>query len=229
MLKRYICPEANSTFMKLIRLLVLSTAVFIACLPAQAQQLISVHLEPAEIQPDEFANVIIHTHIPNLDCTTESILVFAACGAISLEMYYGAWIWPGDCYRTDTISVGPFCEGLTYFSVDMYFPDFVKTDSFDTIVRIETTTSTQRLDSGNWSVYPNPAYDRIHVTSHETDIDEVSLVITDLSGRIVFARNIVTYQGMQPLTLSGLSDGTYIYYINKADQQLSSGLLVKIR
>jgi hypothetical protein len=215
--------------MKLIRFLILSAFIYFAVLPVHAQQIMSVRFEPENIQADEYADVIIHSHIPNLDCTTESILVFAACGAISLEMYYGAWIWPGDCYRTDTINVGPFCEGLTYFSVDMYFPDFVKTDSFDTIVSIETLTSTKDAEISRWDIHPNPVSDRLFITPDETTFGAGQLLLSDLSGRIVFEQSINFDHGMHPVTLSGLSDGTYIYYINKAGQRLTSGLLIKNR
>lgn len=215
---------------KTIKLSLILLSIIFASLVSNAQHIVSVQFEPGEILPDATANVIIHSHIPNLDCTTESILVFAACGAISLEMYYGAWIWPGDCYRTDTINVGPFCEGLTYFSVDMYFPDFVKTDSFDTIISVETVTHISSVISGNgFYVHPNPFKESITIASNITLLEPMDFIVTDLSGRIIENRKLYFMGNMHTLNFPGLSDGTYIYNINKDGIRLDSGLIVKTR
>lgn len=203
--------------------------LLLAGITGYSQQFVSVRFVTEQIKPDEYADVIIHTHIPNLDCTTENILVFAACGAISLEVYYGAWIWPGDCYRTDTINVGPFCEGLTYFSIDMYFPDFVKTDSYDTIISVETVTRTHISESDEFLVYPNPFNETIHVINTLHTKESIEFTVSDLSGRVMDSRILNFNNEMHAFNYPELSKGTYVYSITSQGRRLSTGLLVKTR
>ncbi len=193
-----------------------------------SQHITSVQFNPQQIDPDGFAQVIITSDIPYENCTTEYIHVFAACGAISIEMYYGAWIFPDDCSRTDTLTIGPFCEGLTFFNVDMYFPDFVKTDFFDTIISIEPATRIQsNIDADKHRFYPNPATDFVFYSFDAQSADNAICIIQDLSGKTVLKKNISIHDQMHPIALQGLSKGVYVLnmHFNKGPKQ--SGLLIK--
>lgn len=193
-----------------------------------SQHLASVRFNPQYIDPDGFAQVIITSNIPNEDCTTENILVFAACGAISIEMYYGAWIFPGNCSRTDTLVVGPFCEGLTFFNIDMYFPDFVKTDYFDTMISVEPATSVQNnLFEEKQRIFPNPATDVFFYSFDAQHAGNATCLIQDLSGRIVLKKDISIQEQMHPIPLIGLSKGSYILNMHFHNGLKQSGLLIK--
>ncbi len=115
---------------------------------------------------------------------------------------------------TDSILIGPFnTSDSLFYNVEVDFNGCIGRDSI--VVFIDNCLGIEEF-SANISVYPNPAKD--YITVSETLNEEVSLIITDLNGKIILIEDII--EG-QKINISSLVSGSYILSLksNKINHQ----------
>lgn len=203
---------SNTNMTKFFTILTL-IATFLFTDHLVAQQFTSIQFTSEIIESGGYADIVITAQIPFEDCETLNLNVFNACGAFAIEAYYTSWFNPGDCYRTDTVTVGPFVFGLNAVTIDMYYPDFVQADHFDTIIDVQTITSVQKPQAQvtGLGVFPNPASEFISLSIPGLSPQSgVSLRITDLSGNCLLEKFLNDQQAMQPIAIPWLSTGIYV-------------------
>ncbi|MBU1010204.1 MAG: T9SS type A sorting domain-containing protein [Bacteroidetes bacterium] len=216
---------------KFFTILILFTA-FIFTDHLVAQQFTSIQFTPEIIESGGYADIVITAQIPFEDCETLNLNVLNACGAFAIEAYYASWFNPGDCYRTDTVTVGPFVFGLNAITIDMYYPDFVQADHFDTIIDVTTITSVHKPQAqiAELGVFPNPASDVISLSIPGLSPQSgVSLRITDLSGNCLLEKFLNYEQAMQPIAIPWLSTGIYVVQTRLEDNTARVAKLTVIR
>ena len=88
----------------------------------------------------------------------------------------------------------------------MNTPAFFAMDNFN-----GTLTSTNNMFAqANFSVFPNPAVDVLHVSSNNGNIDAIQIL--DLSGRLV--KSIQNLNGNQTVNISNLNSGVYFVQVS---------------
>ncbi|MCX6248740.1 MAG: T9SS type A sorting domain-containing protein [Bacteroidetes bacterium] len=81
-------------------------------------------------------------------------------------------------------------------------------------------------NSGEISVYPNPATDLVHVTFTRTSVEPSILELTDISGRLVEKRLVNTDSGMVLLNVSGLGSGIYIIKLSSPEGSVIRKIMI---
>jgi hypothetical protein len=78
-------------------------------------------------------------------------------------------------------------------------------------------------------IFPNPATTTINMLVGSPIKDRVSLVITDMSGRLVIQRmlNVETGNNTLPVDVSALAGGTYMVKMISSDGEVATDKFVK--
>jgi len=81
----------------------------------------------------------------------------------------------------------------------------------------------------NFSIYPNPAKDKINFILNENNSGTVGIKMTDLTGRNVFTGEFMNVQPGQVLTInsSGFKNGIYLIYIVSGDKMGTRKIIVR--
>jgi len=84
---------------------------------------------------------------------------------------------------------------------------------------VSTNLSTVENSKPNYSLYPCPVVDQLHVQYYSTSNNQVVISILDMSGRIVLQKKQMSITGLNNtiVNVSSLLDGFYICYTNTGD------------
>jgi len=163
---------------------------------ASCTQIISVTLDgPAEINGSA-------TTSDEMTGNDGSINLTATGGTGTLDY---AWTGPGG-FTATTQDISGLAAGD--YSVTI-------TDDNGCSIVVDVTVDSQLGLSDeqtvNWSIYPNPTNGNLFIISSEINDENTTLVLTDVTGRIIMSENIIdTKQSV--FNLSSLANGTY--YLN---------------
>jgi hypothetical protein len=91
-------------------------------------------------------------------------------------------------------------------------------------VVVESTVGKQELEIQTLKVYPNPASDKLFVELPETGMEE--LIITDLMGRLLIHREIVSEQRVE-VNIDLLQKGMFIISISNGQKRYVSRFIVE--
>jgi len=80
-----------------------------------------------------------------------------------------------------------------------------------------------------FSMYPNPANDRLTLSFHTPNNGMVNIEIIDLSGRLVARYDQYLNKGNHniPLNIKSLPAGSFIVKINSSQNEIGKGMLIK--
>ena len=81
----------------------------------------------------------------------------------------------------------------------------------------------------NYSVYPNPSFERIYFSFDLETPREINVVIVDMMGRTVKRRNFKGYSGenVESISINNLAKGTYLFKI-QIDSYVQTSKLIKL-
>lgn len=86
-------------------------------------------------------------------------------------------------------------------------------------------TSAETASPELWSVYPNPAHDRVFISG--TPIHEAAqLQLHDLSGRLVSEKRMAAFSGRESLDLQGLPAGIYTLGMQTAGRRFTQRFII---
>ncbi|MFN4121786.1 MAG: S8 family peptidase [Flavobacteriales bacterium] len=85
-----------------------------------------------------------------------------------------------------------------------------------TVLDTTTTSLPHIVSDGMIQIFPNPSRDLIHIQTNET-IQNASMAMIDLSGRILYRLNLVS--NVTQLSLADLPEGVYFLQLNYGDKQ----------
>jgi len=86
----------------------------------------------------------------------------------------------------------------------------------------------EELNRTSLSVYPNPANDFIQVVAAE-EVRITAVQLTDMQGRIVLQKGMVSPQGKFVLDISSVADGSYVLSIQSLDGDWFQQVLSVVR
>ena len=75
------------------------------------------------------------------------------------------------------------------------------------------------------SIFPNPVLDKLYIDIDNYFSERVSILVTDLSGRLIFNRQL--QKGKNECNLENLASGIYIYKLCEGKSIIDSGKLLK--
>lgn len=79
----------------------------------------------------------------------------------------------------------------------------------------------------NFDVFPNPTNSSVNFTTRETDINEFTLRVFDINGKLILEEN--AFGSNYTLNLGKYSEGIYQYRIIINDNIIESGKIVKVK
>lgn len=86
-------------------------------------------------------------------------------------------------------------------------------------------TAVETASAGTWSIYPNPARDRVYMSG--TPIHAaVQVQLHDLSGRLVLERRMAAFSGRESLELQGLPAGIYTLGMQTAGRSFTQRFII---
>lgn len=79
------------------------------------------------------------------------------------------------------------------------------------------------------NAYPNPFKDKTNISFNVSKIEEVTVSVQNILGKVVFFKKILAEQGRNNLIFykNNLSEGIYIYTIVIKDSKISKRLVIK--
>ncbi len=78
------------------------------------------------------------------------------------------------------------------------------------------------------TIYPNPCKG-IFTISYHSSSQQVTLHLTDVTGKIVFTQRLNNMQSAEQINAMGLSDGFYLYELVSDDKVLSTGKIILMK
>ena len=86
-------------------------------------------------------------------------------------------------------------------------------------------TSVETASPEHWSVYPNPARDRVFISG--TPLHEgVQLQLHDISGRLALEKRLASFSGRESLELQGLPAGMYTLGMQTAGRRFTQRFII---
>ena len=149
-------------------------------------------------------------------------------------------IWATNTLLEDETEWAPASEGMANVRVDML--QLREADNtvlaashgrglFTTTYEIDVYTGEkeQILTQADFSVYPNPASDFATISFTSEKEQNVTLLLTDINGRIISQKNLVSQVGIfiDRLDLSACSEGVYLLTLQFDDRKFSKKILVR--
>jgi hypothetical protein len=79
------------------------------------------------------------------------------------------------------------------------------------------------------SIYPNPTSDILNISTSFEENENISVKITDVTGKIIHSEIISVSKGLyvHPLKLKGIADGIYVVNITSKNLDFSKKLIIK--
>lgn len=74
------------------------------------------------------------------------------------------------------------------------------------------------------TIYPNPFQQSIFISFNELILNDISIIVFDLNGKIIFSQKFPASQFIE-LTLDGISNGIYVIEVSSTSKQFSAKLI----
>ena len=125
-----------------------------------------------------------------------------------------------DLMPNTTHAFQPFvvASGDTIWGIEILFTTLVDSSSIKDVVSTTNNTPTINL-------YPNPAVDKVYISSNNTDLSKAHIYIYDIQGNMVRSLPLTTNTNSLSLDISSLSLGTYTIILTTSQTQLSQKLI----
>lgn len=87
----------------------------------------------------------------------------------------------------------------------------------------------QLVDFKNFTVFPNPAKDKVHVSIDATISSKAQVSLTDLSGRVVksFDTNLIPGSNELSLQVTDLANGVYLIQVNTEKGKMAKRIIIE--
>jgi hypothetical protein len=217
--------------MKSITLLFLSC--FFAFQTAQAQQILSMEVIPAEPTVVDTIKIIITTVFPSGGCdgTIEYSQFENSFFASSLHCMGFLTVI---CTDTDTIIINPLGEGLWFFSYTLSSgygppgecsPGIVPDDNEVISFYVSPPLNVNEIDVFNFSAFPNPAKDVCNLQFEDFGAGQKNLLVYDAYGRAILTQLVSNTSAFQ-LNTSTLATG--LYFLQLADEMNNKSRVLRL-
>jgi trimeric autotransporter adhesin len=112
-------------------------------------------------------------------------------------------------------------DGLNYYRLKIVDKDGKIT--YSKVVTINFNTA----EGNSFTVYPNPVHNNIQLSVHASSAGNASIIITDIYGRTVLAKDVQVQQGNKILSLdaSRVRSGTYFITLHLKNEKLSTTIV----
>jgi len=77
-----------------------------------------------------------------------------------------------------------------------------------------------------FSVYPNPASSEIRMQLNGTGNEKATVTVTEITGKIVYQKQVITSQGLITIPTAGLNTGSYVVRLITGIEQYSQSVLI---
>ncbi len=90
--------------------------------------------------------------------------------------------------------------------------------SVDVVVTVDALTSRQDLENNDWSIYPNPAADRLMIRSEIGNVGKYSVQLFDISGKLILENQLESPSSS--LDVSRIAPGVYVLHITGENERV---------
>jgi PKD repeat protein len=96
-------------------------------------------------------------------------------------------------------------------------------------IRFNGTIGLDEYESATLNIYPNPASTQVTISADDFDLKNVTLSVTDLSGRVIVDQIIDTEEKEYQMNLDdySLSPGVYLIHLNNGTEQAVERLIIE--
>lgn len=91
---------------------------------------------------------------------------------------------------------------------------------------VDDTLTVSEFEKG-FVIYPNPTSDFIHIKNNTVNLEDVSLSLTDINGRILYNQNAVSLGSDFTIPVNGFSTGLYVLTIKSGNNQKNQKIMIK--
>lgn len=209
--------KINIRYLLLAALLV---STYINASSLKAQEITSFEIYPAYPSNTDEVLLIVGTSFFMQGCALDSVVIYYACGAYALDGFYNTAFEPGDCERTDTISLGTIANGGYALTYRMYYLGWTEVDKVDTFLTVGTT-GLEHLDFVEESIriWPNPSHGEINIEIQDNEIE--ALRISNITGSYQEEFDIKNEES-NLLNILSLPAGLYICTASKHEKPVLS-------
>jgi len=233
LLVRQVITTFKPTPMKHITLLFFFC--FCAFQLAQAQQILSIEISPAEPTVNDTICVIITTVFPSGGCDGTINYVLFENDFIASSLHCLGFLTV-ICTDIDTIKLNPLPTGFYSFHYTLSSgfgpegectPGIVPNDMQSVSFFVSPPLGINDVQNTAMKAYPNPAGDFCSMEIEEKWKSNSELILSDVSGKILLVQSTQS-AGLLNLNLSQLESGIYILYLQHFSGKKSEPLrLVK--
>lgn len=128
----------------------------------------------------------------------------------------------GNAFNTYSYTDAAYKTGdvLLYYRLKMV-------DKDGTAAYSKTISLNIHLSADKFLLYPNPAHDQIGLNVNSTVNQKATLVITDMSGKVIQRESVQLYQGNNnvSVTLTNAAKGVYVAQLQLVDKKMSVSFL----
>jgi hypothetical protein len=118
--------------------------------------------------------------------------------------------------------------GLTWIYIRARQPDGDYIWSAPIYLTPASSSEEKNISEFTLSIFPNPCYDYISLTSGSTSCEKGLITITDIYGKNVFSRNFTSLSLLSKLDISSLQQGMYIISI-VTDTEIGASRFLKLK
>jgi hypothetical protein len=93
-------------------------------------------------------------------------------------------------------------------------------------ITVNEALSVSDFENG-FVIYPNPTSEFIHIKNNRVNLEDVSLRLTDINGRILYNQNAVSLGSDFTISVNGFSTGLYVLTIENGNNQKNQKIVIK--
>ena len=93
-------------------------------------------------------------------------------------------------------------------------------------ILVDDTLTVTDFEKG-FVIYPNPTSDFIHIKNNTLNLEDVTLSLTDINGRILYNQNAISLGSDFTIPVNGFSRGLYVLTIKSGNNQKNQKIIIK--
>jgi len=118
-------------------------------------------------------------------------------------------------------------EDMTFDSYGtMYIADY-ENNRIREVYNPKLSIGNTQMSNAAIQIYPNPAQDDLTIEYQLTNNEDATLQITDITGRMVAAKNLSSQKQEEVVDISGFAQGLYLYKVVQNNLLVSTGKIIK--